>query len=152
VKGVVDLDRGPGERPRLTVAIDRERSRAFGVKLDDVLQTFQIYLGAYEVTPPLRFGGKESRALRVRVAEPPKASLDDLKLLRVRNEQGAMVPLAAMASFSLVSGPVSVYREGGRYCRVVSCNVQGRDAAAVREEARKAAKGLAGKGVRIEVE
>lgn len=152
VKGVVDLDRGPGERPRLSVAVDREKCRAFGVKLKDVLQTFQIYLGAYEVAPPLRFGGKESPALRVRVAEPPQTSVDDLKRLMVRNEQGRMVPLAALASFSLGSGPASVYREGGRYCRVVSCNIQGRDTAAVRGEARKAAKGLAGKGVRIEVE
>jgi multidrug efflux pump subunit AcrB len=152
VKGVVDLDPGPGLQPRLTVVLDRRQCQDRGVNLDDVLKTLQIYLGPYDVARPALFPGEVSPVLRVRVAAPPENAVEDLKRLQVRNAQGEMVPLGAMASFRYVSGPASFYRDGGRLCRVVSCNVQGRDVAAVREEARKAAKALARQGVRVEVE
>jgi multidrug efflux pump len=95
--------------PQLYVDLNRDQCQTMGVNPNDVFSTLQVYLGSYYVNDFNRFG----RTWQV-VIQAPGAFRDDpekIKLLKVRNSQGEMVPLGAVLSVKEVGGPINI----GRY-------------------------------------
>jgi Cu/Ag efflux pump CusA len=81
-----------------------------------------------------------------------RTGFESLLHLSLPNGAGLRVPIASVASAQFLVVPRSLYREGGKNCIVVSCNVQGRTLAEVRQQVRKIAQELSTKEARIDVD
>ncbi|WP_051885384.1 efflux RND transporter permease subunit [Lysobacter antibioticus] len=97
--------------PQLDARVDRAKAKAQGVPLDELFDTLQTYLGSAYVNDFNRFG----RTYQV-IAQADGAhrdSIEDIANLRVRNVDGAMVPLGSMVSLGETYGPDPVIRYNG---------------------------------------
>ncbi len=94
--------------PQLYVEIDRTKCKTLGVQLDDVFNALQVYLGGYYVNDFNRFG----RTWQVNAQADAKFRMQprDIRLLKVRNAAGDMVPLGTLATVRDSSGPQIINR------------------------------------------
>ena len=107
--GLVGLFNGfRAHTPQLYVDIDRTKVRTMGVALSDVFDALQAYLGSYYVNDFNRFG----RTWQVNIQAEPRFRTDAeaVRQLKVRNADGDMVPLAAVAKVRPFAGPVQITR------------------------------------------
>jgi multidrug efflux pump len=97
--------------PQLTADVDRERVKRQGVRLTDVFQTLQVYLGSAYVNDFSRFG----RTYRViaQADAPFRSTPDGIGQLQVRNGAGAMTPLGALLTVRPSTGPDRVQHYNG---------------------------------------
>ncbi|MBC2859534.1 efflux RND transporter permease subunit [Stappia sp. 28M-7] len=89
--------------PQLFVNLDRERAKLLGIRISDVFQTLQAYLGGYYVNDFNLFGRVYRVMIQAEGALRDRA--DDIAQLHVRNETGEMVPLRSIVSVENVLGP-----------------------------------------------
>ena len=94
--------------PQLDARIDRVKCKQLGVALSDVFGTLQIYLGGLYVNDFNKFG--RTWQVNVQADAPFRMTPDYVRNLRVRNDQGQMVPLGAVAEIGNAYGPVAVQR------------------------------------------
>ncbi len=89
--------------PQKFVDVDKEKVLKQGVKLSDVYDTLQAFMGGLFVNYFNDFG----RAWQVRVQSeaPYRANLDNVGQFYVRNSKGGMVPLSALTRFESRFGP-----------------------------------------------
>jgi hydrophobe/amphiphile efflux-1 (HAE1) family protein len=80
--------------PQLDVDVDREKVKQAGLSLTEVFRTMQIYLGSAYVNDFNRFG--RTYQVIVQADAPFRASADGISQLKVRNDQGTMVPLGSV--------------------------------------------------------
>src|SRR5262249_21319838 len=82
--------------------------KTMGVQLTDVFDALQAYLGSYYVNDFNRFG----RTWQVNVQADARFRVDveAVKLLKVRNADGDMVPLGSVAEVRDSAGPMQVIR------------------------------------------
>jgi multidrug efflux pump len=95
--------------PQFYIDLNRDQCQTMGVNPHDVFDTLQVYLGSLYVNDFNRFG----RTWQV-VAQAGGKFRDDpekVKLLKVRNSQGEMVPLGSVLSVRAIGGPINI----GRY-------------------------------------
>ncbi|MES1196346.1 MAG: efflux RND transporter permease subunit, partial [Steroidobacter sp.] len=97
--------------PQLSIDVDRVKVKQQGVKLSDVFQTLQVYLGSLYVNDFNRFG----RTYRViaQADAPFRARPEDILQLRTRNANGDMVPLGSFVTVTPTFGPDLVERFNG---------------------------------------
>src|SRR5262249_38248721 len=91
--------------PQLFVDVNRDQCASMGVNPKDVFDTLQIYLGSYYVNDFNRFG--RTWQVIVQAEGEFRDDPDKIKLLKVRNAQGEMVPLGAIVSVRPIGGPVN---------------------------------------------
>jgi multidrug efflux pump len=107
--GLVGLFNGFRARtPQLYLDIDRTKVRTMGVALTDVFDALQAYLGSYYVNDFNRFG--RTWQVNIQADAPFRVDADTVRLLKVRNADGDMVPLGAVAEVRDSAGPVSITR------------------------------------------
>jgi multidrug efflux pump len=94
--------------PQLYVDIDREKVKSMGVPLNDVFDALQAYLGSYYVNDFNRFG--RTWQVNVQADAPFRTDAETIRQLKVRNLDGDMVPLGALAEVRDSTGPVQVTR------------------------------------------
>jgi hydrophobe/amphiphile efflux-1 (HAE1) family protein len=97
--------------PQLRVNVDRVKAKQLDVKLTDVFQTMQVYLGSLYVNDFNRFG----RTYQV-VAQADarfRSQKEDIGRLQTRNAKGEMVPLAALITVEETFGPDVVEHYNG---------------------------------------
>lgn len=94
--------------PWLFLQIDRTAARVRGVSLGEIFQTLQVDIGSLYVNDFNRFG--RTWQVNVQAAERFRTTVEDLKHLKVRNDRGAMVPLASLATVEPTEGPFMVVR------------------------------------------
>ena len=94
--------------PQLYVDIDREKVKSMGVALTDVFDTLQACVGSYYVNDFNRFG--RTWQVNVQADAPFRMDAVKVKQLKVRNNDGDMVPLGAVAEVRDSSGPVQITR------------------------------------------
>ena len=107
--GLVGLYDGFRARtPQLYVDVDREKVKKMGVQLSDVFDALQAYLGSFYTNDFNRFG----RTWQVNVQAEPRYRTDaeTVRQLKVRNADGDMVPLGAVAEVRDSTGPVQITR------------------------------------------
>jgi multidrug efflux pump len=95
--------------PQLFLDLNREQCQVRGVNPADVFSTLQIYLGSLYVNDFNRFG----RTWQV-IAQAQgqfRNDPDKIRLLKVRNDQGEMVPLGSIMTVRDLGGPINI----GRY-------------------------------------
>ena len=94
--------------PQLYADINREKALKLGVGLTDVFSTMETYLGSSFVNELNLYG----RTFRVTAQADAqfRASPDDVNLLKTRNANGDMVPLASVLKLEQTTGPDRVVR------------------------------------------
>ena len=107
--GLVGLFDGFRARtPQLYVHVDRENVKTMGVPLTDVFDALQAYLGSYYVNDFNRFG--RTWQVNVQADARFRTDADVVQQLKVRNADGDMLPLAAVAEVRDSAGPVQITR------------------------------------------
>jgi multidrug efflux pump len=94
--------------PQLYADLDRTRAKQLGLNISEVFDSMQTYLGSIYVNDFNQFG----RTYQV-IAQADKAfrdSPDDILRLKVRNNEGEMVPLGAVIRISETFGPEAAQR------------------------------------------
>jgi hydrophobe/amphiphile efflux-1 (HAE1) family protein len=89
--------------PQIMVDLDRTKAKALGVRVNDVFDTLQAFMGGTYINDFDRFG----RLFRVyaQAEGDLRTNPEDVKRLWVRSERGEMIPLSTLLSLSRVSGP-----------------------------------------------
>jgi hydrophobe/amphiphile efflux-1 (HAE1) family protein len=97
--------------PQLDVEVDREKVKREGIVLTDLFQTMQAYLGSVYVNDFNKFG--RTYQVKVQADAQFRATADDIAQLKVRNAQGAMVPLGSVVQVKESHGPDQATRYNG---------------------------------------
>ncbi|MBY0399159.1 multidrug efflux RND transporter permease subunit [Myxococcota bacterium] len=89
--------------PQIFVDLDRAKAKSLGVRVDDVFETLQTFMGGLYVNDFDRFG----RPYRVyaQAESDLRASPQDVERLWVRSERGEMVPVSTLVTLSRIAGP-----------------------------------------------
>jgi len=107
--GLVGLFNGFRARtPQLYVDVDRTKVKTMGVQLTDVFDALQAYLGSYYVNDFNRFG--RTWQVNVQADAPFRVDAESVRLLKVRNADGDMVPLGSVIDVRDSAGPVTITR------------------------------------------
>ena len=94
--------------PWLFLDIDRVAAKRMGLNMADVFGTLQVYLGSLYVNDFNRFG--RTWQVNLQAGADFRNQVDDLKQLKVRNDQGLMVPLSTFSEVRDVEGPTMITR------------------------------------------
>ena len=97
--------------PQLDVEVDREKVKREGIVLTDLFQTMQAYLGSVYVNDFNKFG--RTYQVKVQADAQFRATADDIAQLKVRNAEGAMVPLGSVVQVKESHGPDLATRYNG---------------------------------------
>jgi multidrug efflux pump len=89
--------------PQLDIDVDRVKVKRQNIKLSDVFETLQVYLGSLYVNDFNRFG--RTYQVLAQADAPFRSHLEDVLPLKTRNASGAMVPLGSVLSVSESYGP-----------------------------------------------
>lgn len=97
--------------PQLFADLDRTKAKQLGLNIQDIYQTMQIYLGSLYINDFNQFG----RTYQVIAQADAKyrTSTQDALAIKVRNQQGEMVPLGAVVSMQESYGPESAAHYNG---------------------------------------
>jgi hydrophobe/amphiphile efflux-1 (HAE1) family protein len=94
--------------PQARLELDRERLQVLGVQVSDVFNALQASLGGYYINDFNLFGRTYNVMLQAKPED--RMSVDDIFKVYVRNKDGGMVPLRAVASVELIVAPASIQR------------------------------------------
>ncbi len=111
--------------PVLRIQVDRKRIARYGINAADVLAAVEA-AGAGRVVGTV-FEGQRRFPLVVRAVGSSPTDLPSFQDLPVAAPNGALIPLAQLASVSIEEGPAQVSREDISRRIVVEANVRGRD-------------------------
>ena len=96
------------DTPWLFLDIDRTAAKMKGVSMAEVFNTLQVYLGSLYVNDFNRFG--RTWQVNVQADANYRKQIEDLQQLRIRNNQGKMVPFGTLAQVRDKSGPAMIMR------------------------------------------
>lgn len=94
--------------PQLFVDVDRDKVKQMGLSLQSVFDTLQTYLGSAYANDFNQFG--RTYQVRLQGESSARAKPDDILRLRLRDAEGRLVPLAALASVEERVGPSTIVR------------------------------------------
>lgn len=107
----LDADVSPGRGiPQISVELDRTKIQALGVSLTDVLPALRAAVGDLYVNDFNQFG--RTAQIRVHPDGKSRATLDDIKRLRVRSDKGEFVSLGAVLTLREETAAPTVLRVG----------------------------------------
>jgi multidrug efflux pump len=94
--------------PQLYIDVDRTKCKTMKVALNDVFDALQVNLGGLYVNDFNQFG--RTWQVNVQADTPYRMQPEDSRRLQVRNAQGEMVPLGAVATIEDRGGPFFINR------------------------------------------
>ena len=97
--------------PKLEASVDRTKAKEQGLRLTDVFETLQVYLGSAYVNDMNLFG--RTYSVYAQADGQFRNEIDDITNLKTRNQDGQMVPLGSVVSVSESFGPDPVIRYNG---------------------------------------
>jgi multidrug efflux pump len=97
--------------PQIDSHVDREKAKTYGIPLNDVFDTLQVYLGSLYVNDFNRFG--RTYQVNVQAESPYRLQPEDISHLRTRNLAGEMIPLGSVVTVKPTYGPDRVMRYNG---------------------------------------
>ncbi|CAN5252385.1 multidrug efflux RND transporter permease subunit [soil metagenome] len=89
--------------PTLEADVDRTRAKQLGVKVTDVFDAMQVYLGSQYVNDFNQFG--RTFQVRVQADSQFRANAEAIGQFKTRNDRGEMVPLGSMLNVRPSFGP-----------------------------------------------
>jgi cobalt-zinc-cadmium resistance protein CzcA len=120
----IRIERLSGQQA-LNIDIDRKAIARHGINVAEVHNLIETAIGGKEVSQ--LYEGERRFGIAVRFPEEDRNSVETIRRLLLRAPDGALVPLASVASIELRDGPAQVSRESGKRRVVVGANVEGRD-------------------------
>ena len=90
--------------PRVFAEIDRERAEMLNVPVANINEALEVYLGSSYVNDFNLFG--RTYTVVAQADAQFRETAEDVARLRTRSENGAMVPLGAVATFTDTTGPL----------------------------------------------
>ncbi len=93
-------------QPQLYLDIDRTKAKREGVALNDLFETLQVYLGSGYANDFTR--DNRNWQVNVQADAAYRITPQDIGRLRVRNDQGDMVPLSTLVKVVDTTGPAMV--------------------------------------------
>jgi len=108
--------------PSVFLEIDRDRAQVLGVSLNDIFSAVSAAMGGAYVNDFNLFGRTWRVSLQAEQAD--RAGIPDIYRVHVRNREGEMVPLRALADARIEFGPQSIMR----YNNVRSLTINGEPA------------------------
>jgi hydrophobe/amphiphile efflux-1 (HAE1) family protein len=111
--------------PQLFARVDRDRVKAYDVKLTDVFQALQVFLGSAYVND-FNFLGRTYRVF-AQADAAFRATPTSIGQLKTRNAAGTMVPLGAVIDIEEITGPDRI----NRYNLFTSAEISGSGAPGV---------------------
>ena len=106
--------------PQLYADLDRTKAKQLGLNIKDVFDTMQVYLGSLYVNDFNQFG--RTYQVIAQADAPFRASPVDALNLKVRNQQGEMVPLGSILEMRESYGPESAAHYNGYLAADVNGN------------------------------
>jgi HAE1 family hydrophobic/amphiphilic exporter-1 len=106
------------DTPQIYLDINRDKAQVLGVKITDIFNALQSTLGSFYVNDFNVFG--RTWQVNIQADTAFRDQPTDIDQIYVRNTQGAMVPIAALAQARLVQGPQMVVRYNGYRAAVVN--------------------------------
>ncbi|MCG4453097.1 efflux RND transporter permease subunit [Pseudomonas sp. MMS21-TM103] len=97
--------------PQIDADIDRDKAKTHGVAISDIFDTLQVYLGSLYANDFNRFG--RTYQVNVQAEQQFRLEPEQIGQLKVRNNRGQMVPLAAFLKVSPSAGPDRVMHYNG---------------------------------------
>ncbi|MDE1165362.1 MAG: efflux RND transporter permease subunit [Pseudomonas sp.] len=97
--------------PQVDAAIDREKAKTHGVAISDIFDTLQVYLGSLYANDFNRFG--RTYQVNVQAEQQFRLEPEQIGQLKVRNNQGEMIPLATFIKVTDTAGPDRVMHYNG---------------------------------------
>jgi multidrug efflux pump subunit AcrB len=94
--------------PWLDLRIDRTKAKTKGVSMTEVFNTLQIYFGSFYVNDFNLFG--RTWQVNIQAGADYRKQIEDLLLLKVRNDQNRMVPLGTLTEVREINGPAMLER------------------------------------------
>jgi HAE1 family hydrophobic/amphiphilic exporter-1 len=99
------------DTPQIYLEIDRDKAQVLGVKITDIFNALQSTLGSFYVNDFNVFG--RTWQVNVQAETQFRDNIDDIYQIYVRNAQGGMVPIRALAEAKLVQGAQTIVRYNG---------------------------------------
>ncbi|MSO90567.1 MAG: multidrug efflux RND transporter permease subunit [Acetobacteraceae bacterium] len=94
--------------PSFWLDIDRQKAQALGLSVQDVFTALQATLGGFYVNDFNMLGRTWQVNIQGEVAD--RADTDAIGKIHIRNRQGSMVPMSAIAEIRIVQGPQTISR------------------------------------------
>lgn len=94
--------------PQYSIEVDYEKAKQLGVRINDLMNTLQIYYGGSFVSDFNRFGKYYRVMAQADVSY--RMDVNSLNGIYVKNHSGEMVPVTAIARFKRTYGPETVTR------------------------------------------
>jgi HAE1 family hydrophobic/amphiphilic exporter-1 len=92
--------------PNIYANIDRQKAEMLGVSPDQIFSTMQDYLGSAYINDFNYLGRTYEVTAQAEGAD--RSSVEDISRLEIRNNDGEMVPIGSVASFSHITAPFRV--------------------------------------------
>ena len=96
------------QTPQLYLDIDRVKAEKLGVNIGDVYQSLEVYMGSAFVNE-FNYLGRTFQ-VTAQADAPNRLTPDDLARIKIRNNQGDMVPLGTFSNQQDISGPARIPR------------------------------------------
>ena len=97
--------------PQIEVDLDRTKAKSQGVRIDTAFETMQAYLGSVYVNDFNQFG--RTYQVNVQADEQFRQEPEQVSQLKVRNENGQMIPLGSFMEVRHAAGPDRVMHYNG---------------------------------------
>lgn len=97
--------------PQLDVDIDRTKAKQQAVSLDEIFQTLQAYMGSVYVNDFNQFG--RTYQVNMQADEQFRQTAEQISQLKVRSQQGQMIPLGSFIKVTDSAGPDRVMHYNG---------------------------------------
>jgi HAE1 family hydrophobic/amphiphilic exporter-1/multidrug efflux pump len=94
--------------PQVRLDVDRDKAKLLGLRISDIFQALQIYLGGYQVNDFNLFG--KTYKVMIQADRQYRASPEQILNLYARTANGTMVPLSAVAKIGKKTGPDVIQR------------------------------------------
>ncbi|MGD9785033.1 MAG: efflux RND transporter permease subunit [Hyphomicrobiaceae bacterium] len=94
--------------PQVRLEIDRDKVQVLGVKLSDLFAALQATLGGYYVNDFNLFG--RTWTVRMLAEQPYRTSIESIYQIQIKNKDGDVIPMSAVARATLDAGPKSIVR------------------------------------------
>lgn len=99
--------------------VDRAKAKSLGVAVDEVIRATQTLVGRGNISDVNDAKG----TLQIHVDALSSVRLEELRAFRVRNQAGALVPLATIVTMRDVSAPIVVHRINGQPMQPLTANL-----------------------------
>lgn len=124
-----------GGKPQIVVRPDRQALARHGISLDEILGVVETGIGGAKAGQV--FEGIRRFDIFVRMEEPARTSVDDIRSLNFRTSAGALIPLSQIADIEVYRGPKKISRSKASRRLFVQLNVRGRDMGSVVSDIRQ---------------